>query len=98
MRTTLPCLLTGLLLLPLADAAPGARGNADEGVTVFKGARIHTAAGAPIDNGVLVVRGGKVVAVGPAAEVQVPDGATVRDVTGQVIIPDLVGPHLHIRI
>jgi imidazolonepropionase-like amidohydrolase len=65
---------------------------------VFKGARIHTAAGKPIDNGILVVQKGKIVAVGPADKVKVPDDAEVRDVAGKVIIPGLVDTHSHVGL
>src|SRR5581483_3747717 len=51
-----------------------------------------------IDNGVLVVRKGKIVAVGRAADVTVPDGADVRDLSGKTIIPGLVDTHSHIGI
>src|SRR5436305_416170 len=73
--------------------------RADEkGAVVFRGARILTAAGPPIEKGVLVVQGGKIVAVGPEGKVAVPDGAQVHDVSGKVIIPGLVDTHSHIGI
>src|SRR5438874_2415055 len=94
-RSILIGLSAGLLLLPLAL---GSRDDAGAAVMVFQGARILTAEGAAIDNGVLVVHSGKIVAVGPAGDVQVPDGATIRDVSGKVIIPGLVDTHSHIGI
>jgi imidazolonepropionase-like amidohydrolase len=86
--------LTLPLVLPPAhggDAPPADRPVA------FRGARIHTAAGAPIDNGVLVVHKGKITAVGPA-DTAVPEGAEVVDARGKVIIPGLVDTHSHIGI
>src|SRR5207244_5875271 len=69
------------------------------GPLVFKGARIYTIAGPVIENGLLVVDGGKIHFVGPAPEgLQLPDNATVHDVTGKVIIPGLVDTHSHIGI
>jgi len=62
----------------------------------YRGARILTAAGAPIDKGVLVVQQGKIVAVG--AEVPIPEGAEVIDLTGKTIVPGLVDTHSHIGI
>jgi imidazolonepropionase-like amidohydrolase len=82
--------LLSLLALP-ARETPGGRPIA------FVAARIHTAAGAPIDKGVLVVHKGKIVAVGPAGTA-VPDGAEVVDAAGKVIIPGLVDTHSHIGI
>lgn len=68
---------------------------AQERTTVFRGARIHTADGSPIENGVLVVRGGTIVAIGDAGT-SVPSDATVIDAAGKVILPGLVDTHSHI--
>src|SRR5262249_16648014 len=63
----------------------------------FRGARIHTAAGAPLDKGVLVAHKGKVIAVG-GPDTPVPAGAEVIDVTGKTIIPGRVDTHSPIRL
>jgi imidazolonepropionase-like amidohydrolase len=62
----------------------------------FRGAHIIPISGAPIDDGVLLVHGGRIVAVGTAAAVQVPPDTDVRDVAGKVIMPGLVDTHSHI--
>ena len=48
-------------------------------------------------DGVLVVRGGKVAAVGPAAAMlaAIPDGAVVTDYRGKLILPGFVDTHVH---
>jgi imidazolonepropionase-like amidohydrolase len=51
---------------------------------------------APVDDGVMVVAGGKIVAVGPRAAVAIPAGAEVLDCRGKVIMPGLVCTHSHI--
>jgi len=61
----------------------------------FKGATIHTATGAVIRNGVLVVQNGRIFIVGDA-NTTVPVGAQVVDVTGKVILPGLVDTHSHL--
>jgi imidazolonepropionase-like amidohydrolase len=86
------------LLFPLAFvlASLGEAPAASKPIA-YKGARLHTAAGKPIDNGVLVVHKGKIVEVG-GPETQIPDEAVVVDVTGKTIIPGLVDTHSHIGI
>jgi imidazolonepropionase-like amidohydrolase len=60
------------------------------------GAQIVPIAGDPIADGVLVVQGGTIRAVGPASEVEVPDGADVIDAAGRVVMPGLVDTHSHV--
>ncbi|HEY1191330.1 MAG TPA: amidohydrolase, partial [Gemmata sp.] len=77
-----------------AGAPKAPEGGAADTVTVFKNATLHTAAtDKPIENGTLVVRGGKIADVGPAANVKIPAGAEVFDLKGAVIIPGLVDTH-----
>ncbi len=80
MRPTTACLIAALLALPL---------SAQDRIAVFRGARILPGGAAPIDNGVLIVAGGKVQTVGPAGT-PLPDGAEVHDVTGRTITPGLI--------
>src|ERR1700722_10933519 len=87
------------VLVPLLLAlAPAGADVAADAARVFKGARILTAVGPPIDDGVFIIRGKKIVAVGRSGEVTVPDGATVIDVAGKVIIPGLVDTHSHLGV
>ena len=69
---------------------------AQEKPLVFQGAQIIPITGEPIPQGVLVVQGGKILAVGPAGQVAIPAGAEVRDVTGKVLMPGLIDSHSHI--
>jgi imidazolonepropionase-like amidohydrolase len=52
---------------------------------------LHTMAGPPIQDGVVLVRGGKIVAVGPAASVRIPEGIEI--LTAKVATPGLVDAH-----
>jgi imidazolonepropionase-like amidohydrolase len=88
-------LVTLVVLGALAAALPPAA-RAQERPIAFRGAHIIPIAGTPIDDGVLVVQNGRITAAGPAASVNVPAGAEVRDVSGKVIMPGLVDTHSHI--
>jgi imidazolonepropionase-like amidohydrolase len=69
-----------------------------ESPVAFVGARILTAAGPAIDDGVMIVQGTKIAAVGKAAEVKIPDGARRVDAKGMTIIPGLVDTHSHLGL
>src|SRR5690606_11188252 len=53
---------------------------------------------APLEDGVLLVRDGRIAAVGTAAEVPVPDGVDVLDASGMVVTPGLVEAHGHLGV
>jgi len=59
-------------------------------VVAFTHAKIFTLAGTPIEDGTLVIRDGKIAAVG--ANVEVPAGAQVIDAKGLQIYPGLFDP------
>ena len=82
---------TGVALgLILQSAVP-------QGVTAFTGARIVTMDGDQvIENGTVVVDGNRIVAVGAAADVTVPNSATVVDASGKTILPGFVDAHAHL--
>jgi imidazolonepropionase-like amidohydrolase len=70
--------------------------RAQSSTHAFTNARILPIAGAAIDKGTLVVRDGKILAVGPSGSVQVPRGAERHDLAGKVVMPGLVDTHSHI--
>lgn len=77
---------------------PAAADAASASARAFVGARIiDGTAGAPIDNGVLVVRDGRIEAVGPMSEVRIPAGVTRVDVAGKTIMPGLINAHGHVN-
>lgn len=67
-----------------------------DGAVAFVGARVVTMRGDEVlEDGTVVVEENRIVAVGPRAEVQVPDGAFVVDASGCTILPGLVDVHAH---
>jgi imidazolonepropionase-like amidohydrolase len=87
----------GIAALLYFSGANAGKDPAD-GPIAFRGARIHTAAGKPIEKGVLVIAKGKIVSVGPQSEVEIPDKAKIIDLSGKTIIPGLVDTHSHVGI
>jgi imidazolonepropionase-like amidohydrolase len=75
----------------------GAVMQAQEKPVAFVGGQVLTATGTNYSPGVLVVQGGKIAAVGPR-DLVVPAEATIRDVSGKVLMPGLVDTHSHIGL
>ena len=68
------------------------------GLQAFVGARIIDGTGAAaVENGVLVVRDGRIEAVGASDSVNVPADAEQIDVSGQTIMPGMVNAHGHVN-
>jgi imidazolonepropionase-like amidohydrolase len=53
-------------------------------------AQIHTGDGRKVDDGTVVVRGETILAIGPSAEVRIPDGARRLDARGTWVTPGLI--------
>lgn len=77
-----------LFCIPMAVAAQQTK--------AFTGAKIIPIDGDPIENGVLVIQGDKVLDVGAEGDVNIPSNARKFDVSGKVIMPGLVDSHSHI--
>ena len=58
---------------------------------VVKADKIYTVNGAPIENGVVVIRDGKIQRVGPATSVRIPSGVDV--VEAAIVTPGLIDAH-----
>jgi len=87
-----------LLVESLPPAGPRTAGAAPDAAIAFVGARVHTVSDGTLERGTVLVRGGRIAAVGPADEVEVPPDARVVQLHGRVLVPGLVDTHSHIGI
>jgi Amidohydrolase family len=55
-------------------------------------------AGVMRPNQTLVIRGDRIVALGPTASIAVPAGATVLDATGKTVMPGMWDMHTHLQV
>ncbi len=84
-----------LSLLVAFGVAPNAQTPARSGIVAIKGATILTVTKGTIQNGVIVLRDGKIAAVG-GADTAIPTGAEVVDATGRFVSPGIIDCHSHI--
>src|SRR5262245_12007696 len=91
--------ILGLLATLLVFSSAGGSGQTTTppGVKVFVGARVFDGSGKPaIENAALIVRDGRVEAVGPAKSIKAPAGAQTINLGGKFIIPGLISTHVHV--
>ena len=92
-----------LVLLVLAVVLPAAAQRTSQGarspevLTLLKPARVFDAEDGKIRAGwVVLVRGERIAAAGPAEQVAVPDGTQTIDLPGMTLLPGLMDIHSHI--
>src|SRR5215470_16000601 len=67
------------------------------GVLAMTGARVIDGTGrAPLEQATIVIAKGRVSAVGTAAAVKIPAGATRLDMSGKTIMPGIINAHGHL--
>ncbi|MCP5185520.1 MAG: PD40 domain-containing protein [Pseudomonadales bacterium] len=69
------------------------------GTVALVNATLHTmeAGTAPVPHGVLLITDGRIRAVGAAADVEIPQEATVIDLSGKHVLPGFIDTHAHYR-
>jgi len=94
------CVALALVAALPAVAQRGAQGaRAPETVTLLKPARVFDAEDGKTREGwVVLVRGERIAAVGPADQVQVPAGGQTIDLSGMTLLPGLMDIHSHILL
>ena len=87
-----------LVAATLAIAVPVAvQAQEQAPVTYIKaGKLIDARAGELRTNQVIVVRGDKIEAVGPARDIKIPKGSTVIDLSDSTVLPGLIDMHVHL--
>jgi imidazolonepropionase-like amidohydrolase/Tol biopolymer transport system component len=81
--------------LSLERTVPAAK---HRGLVALVGGRLLTMTGegaGAIDDGVVVIDGDRIAAIGPRASTPIPAGAKVIDVAGKTIMPGLIDAHAH---
>lgn len=74
-----------------ADAAPGRD-------FVLAGGTVHPVSGPAVEDGVVVVRDGRIAEVGPRSGIETPDGVPVHDVSGRHVYPGLIDPNTQLGL
>jgi Tol biopolymer transport system component/imidazolonepropionase-like amidohydrolase len=78
------------------DLSFGVTADAPDGSVAFVGGRVISMRGDEvIEDGVVVVTGNRIAAVGARGSVDVPAGAYVVDAAGQTVMPGLIDAHWH---
>jgi imidazolonepropionase-like amidohydrolase len=98
--TSLPlrtlALTAALSIATSAGAQAGSRPPSAD-VTVIRAARLIDGTGAPaVQNGVVIVRGDSIIAVGRADAVSVPAGARQIDLGDATLMPGFIDAHVHL--
>lgn len=65
-------------------------------VTAIRAARLIIGDGTQIESPVVVITGERITAVGPAAQVRVPGGARIIDLSGHTLMPGFFDMHTHL--
>jgi imidazolonepropionase-like amidohydrolase len=82
----------------LATASIRAGTPQEEVVALVGGRIVDGFGGEPLENGVIVVEGERITAVGPASEVEVPVDAEIISTEGMSVLPGLWDMHVHLMI
>jgi imidazolonepropionase-like amidohydrolase len=82
----------------VAQTGPNGTSSAATKTIAIVGGKLLTVTHGTIENGVVVMSGGKIVGVGPAASTRVPAGAQVFDAKGMTVYPGLFDAETHLGL
>ena len=66
------------------------------GVAIRAGRLFDPRSGTNLTNQIIVIKGDRITAVGPAANIQIPAGARVIDLSRATVLPGLIDRHVHL--
>jgi len=98
MLPVVPVLLALLLVSGTLPIGPSTLRAQEPSLALVGGRVVDGFGGPPIEDGVVLVAGERIVAVGPAAEVEVPDGVPTISTEGMTVLPGLFDMHVHIQL
>ncbi len=67
-------------------------------LTAIRHATLLTVSDGTISPGTIIIKEGRIQAVGPDGEIRIPSGAREIDATGMFVMPGIVDAHIHIAI
>jgi imidazolonepropionase-like amidohydrolase len=86
-------------VLALSAAVPAAADEAPRPTLALVGGQVLDGyGGPPIRDGVVLIAGERIVAVGPASEIAVPEGVERISTEGMTVLPGLADMHVHLMI
>lgn len=97
-RKLLALALAPLVALPVIFSSAQEAPKSDPPVVIraYTNATIYPVTSPMIQGGTLIVQGDTILAVGPADQVKIPQGAERIDASGKTIIPGMICTHSHI--
>jgi imidazolonepropionase-like amidohydrolase len=81
------------LLLAICIQTPAQTSHA---VAVRAGHMFDSKSGKLVDNQIVLIEGDRIARVGPAAEIEIPSGAQIIDLSKMTILPGLIDGHTHV--
>ena len=89
-KSVLRCTVASCAALLFWGASVPVTAQGQQVMVIQGGTLIDGLGGAPVPNSVVVIEGDRIAAVGPAGQVDVPNGAQVIDASGKWVLPGLV--------
>ncbi len=98
MKRAVSFVVSVLFVVAFACPLAASQGGQDAVVALVGGTIVDGNGGTPLANGTLVVRNGRISAVGPRGSTPVPSGATVIDVSGKFLTPGFIDTNVHLSL